>query len=147
MAVHTEEIQEVSRGLAKELDDAALPMIFDNLQKDQYQFPIKSTIRELVSNAVDASREKTTALKIITGEAKEEDYYLRRDEAMFRDSNFHAEYYNPNYLEAKDEPVRIIHQYGAVKDLLIIRDSGAGLGLVPNPVTGVCRLAGYFKLG
>lgn len=145
MAVHTEEVQEVSRGLAKELDEAALSMIFDNLQKHQYQFPIKSTIRELVSNAVDASREKMTALEIITGRAKEEDYYLRRDEAMFKDSNFHKEYYDPSFL-SEGETVMIVHEYGSTKDLLIIKDPGVGLGVLPNPETGVSRLEGYFKL-
>jgi hypothetical protein len=149
MAIHTEEVHEVSKGLSKEIDESAMSMIFDNLQKHQYQFPIKSTIRELVSNAVDASREKLTAIKILTGEAKEEDYYIRRDEPMYRDSNFHKEYYDLNWLEANDEPVRIIHQYGGInqtKDMLIIKDSGAGLGNILT-ASGSSRLSGYFKLG
>lgn len=150
MAVHIEETQEVSRGLAKELDQAALPMIFDNLQKHQYQYPIKSTIRELVSNAVDAMREKKVAIDILTGVAKEEDYYLRRDEPMFKDSNFNPYYYDLEYLNTVEIPVRIIHEYGdssTTRDLLHIIDDGVGLGPVPNPETGVSRLEGIFKLG
>lgn len=150
MAIHQDVISEGSHGMAKEIDEAALPLILDNLQKDQYQYPLKSTIRELVSNGVDSHREKFAAIEILEGRAKEEDYYLRREDPMLKDSNFFAGYYNPAFLERSNKPVEIIHRYGDMnetRDKLIIRDYGVGLGHVINPASGVSRMEGYFKVG
>jgi hypothetical protein len=72
MAIHNEQIREV-QGFAKEIEASALGMILDNLQVSQYQYPQKSTVRELVSNSLDAIKEKQIALSILQGKEKVED--------------------------------------------------------------------------
>jgi K+-sensing histidine kinase KdpD len=117
-----------------------MTMILDNLQVSQYQYPEKSTIRELVSNAVDSTKEKFQALSILNGEKQESDFYIRRDGAMFKDSNFNPAYFNQKWLGAETQ-VQIIYEEGSQleRDKVRIIDQGVGLGGK--------RLEGYFKLG
>jgi hypothetical protein len=140
MAVHTEEITELSGGFSKSIEESAMTMILDNLQVSQYQYPEKSTIRELVSNAVDSTKEKFQALSILNGEKQESDFYIRRDGAMFKDSNFNPAYFNQKWLGAETQ-VQIIYEEGSQleRDKVRIIDQGVGLGGK--------RLEGYFKLG
>lgn len=140
MSVHTEEIREVS-GFGKQIEASAMEMIFDNLQMYQYQYPERSTVRELVSNALDSVKEKQVALMILQGTAKEEDFFLRREEAVNKDSNFNPEYFNLEYLNRFDNEVTIDYYEGgdSERDSLVITDPGVGLG--------GRRLAGYFNLG
>lgn len=139
MSIHTEELREVS-GFDKEIEASALGMIFDNLQVYQYQYPERSTIRELVSNALDSVKERQIAQDILKGQAREEDYYLRRDDAVYKASNFDASYYNLDYLSSENY-VRVDYYEGAEseRDRVEITDYGVGLG--------GDRLRGYFKLG
>lgn len=141
MAIHENDSIESQQGFRKEIDAGGLEMVMNNLQINQYQFPIPSTIRELASNAVDAVREKQIAIEILSGRAKEEDYYLRREEAVFQSSNFNAGYFDLNHLDIGNHMVQIIYKEGDqinTKDKLIIKDPGVGLGGE--------RLEGYFKL-
>lgn len=150
MAIHNEVVREGSEGIVKQFEMSAASMLFDNLQKNQYQYPEKSTIRELVSNAVDAIREKNTALEIINGKAKAEDYYLTREEPMFVDSNYMPEYYSKEWLDANKNEVQIIYEEslsGAGRDTLRIIDNGVGIGHIINPKTKQSRLQGVLKLG
>lgn len=139
MSIHTEELREVS-GFDKEIDQSALSMIFDNLQVFQYQYPERSTVRELVSNALDSVKERQIAQAILSGQAKEEDYYLRREEAVYKASNFNSGYYDLEYLSNEDY-VSIDYYEGAEseRDRIEIIDMGVGLG--------GDRLKGYFKIG
>ena len=139
MAIHTEEIREMQGGFDKTIEASALGMIYDNLQKYQYQYPIKSTIRELVSNAVDAVGEKIKAKAILSGLAKEEDFFIRRDDALYKDSNFDPTYYDPKWLGSNDEVLISYREGGVGKDYVHVIDQGVGLW---GP-----RLEGYFKLG
>ncbi len=140
MAIHNQADSEIEKAFDKEIDAGGMSMVFDNLQVYQYKYPISSTIREIVSNAVDATREKNIALSIIEGRAKEEDHYLRRDEAVYRDSNFDASYFDPKWLDTENNRVQIKYVQGKPdeRDEIHIVDYGVGLG--------GSRLEGYFKL-
>lgn len=151
MALHEEGVIEHS-GQAKELDSGAIDMILDNLQISQYVFPIKSTIRELASNGVDSIREKNTALEILSGRAKVEDYYyvsgknkemdeaIKANPGVYKDSRFDPLYYDERYLSTDNKVYITYKQNGnKAKDQLIIRDWGVGLGDY--------RLQGYLKIG
>lgn len=140
MAIHESTVIESNTGYAKTIDAASMHMALDVLQKYQYQYPQKSTVRELAANAVDSIKERDIAKLILTGEAKEEDYYIRRDNAEFKDSNFNAAYFDLDWLSDKKE-VEIIYEEGdgiVKKDKLRVVDYGVGLG--SN------RLELYFKL-
>ena len=130
----------MSGGFSKEIDHGAMGLVFDTLQRFQYQYPIKSTIREVVSNGLDSVREKNVAISILKGLSKVEDHYVNKEGAIYKDSHFNADYYNLTALSSKDD-VEVIYCDGGEtgKDSLIIRDYGVGLG--------GDRLKGYFKLG
>lgn len=150
MAIHEKVIREGSEGITKQFEMSAMTMLFDNLQKNQYQHPEKSTIRELVSNGIDATNEKLNALKVINGEIKVEDLYLTRNDAMFADSNYLAEYYDKKWLSEDPNKIDIIYQEaiaGAGRDTLRIIDNGVGVGHIVNPNTRQSRLQGILKLG
>lgn len=157
MAIHTQQVEEV-QGFDKEIEASALNTILDNLQKSQYIHPQKSTIRELVSNGLDSIRERDVALGILDGTLQEADYFLHRDDPMYKDSNFDKTYYVPRHLwnvkghyqglpEYKEVWGRIpsnvyvtYHDGGErEKDKIIIEDYGVGLG--------GRRLEKYFNLG
>ena len=55
-----------AEGVAKKINKGAEKMVFDILQATQYSTPIPSTVRELVTNACDAQREKEIAVEILT---------------------------------------------------------------------------------
>lgn len=155
MAIHQEQISEV-QGFKKEIEESALGMILENMQVSQYQYPQKSTVRELVSNALDAVREKEIALSILSGKTKVEDHYIQRDEALYKDSNYDPSYYNPQWLWSDSAKLKPKHDWvfgknpntvyvtyvdggDRDKDKLIIEDFGVGLGAK--------RIEGYFKIG
>lgn len=153
MAIHNEQTQEI-QGFAKEIEQSAIGMILDNLQQYQYQYPQKSTIRELVSNSIDAILEKQNAYAILTGKAKVEDFYITRQEDLYKDSNFDPSYYDLNWLwtdvNKRSSPELALRQPDIVyvtyvdggereKDKIMIEDYGVGLG--------GRRLEGYFKVG
>jgi hypothetical protein len=141
MAIHDNNVVESNSGFAKEIDAAGLAMVLDNLQVNQYQYPLESTVREVASNAVDAVKEKQIAIEILSGRAKAEDYYLQREEAIFQSSNFDASYFDLAWLNQTDHSVTIIYEEGDqinTRDLVRFVDTGVGLGGK--------RLEGYFKL-
>lgn len=140
MAILTEQTtQHSGGGFAKQIEETSLRMVYDNLQKNQYQYPHKSTIRELASNAIDAIRERDVARNILLGKARVEDHFVQREGELYKDSKFTPEYFDLTYL-SKDPKVYIIYQEGGPlqRDKLIIRDNGVGLWGK--------RLEGYFKL-
>jgi hypothetical protein len=131
----------MSGGFSKEIDEGAKGLMFDVLQRHQYQFPIKSTVREIVSNGLDSINEKRIARTILTGEAKVEDYYVNLEGDIYKDSKFDPGYYDLNYLDPNNNNVEITYYDGGElgKDFLTIKDFGVGLG--------GRRLEGYFALG
>lgn len=140
MAILTQEISKIEGGFSKEIDKAATGLMFDILQQHQYSSPIKSTIREIVSNGLDSLTEKRIAREILTGQAKVEDYFVEREGDIYNDSKFDPSYYDLKYLSAVNE-VDVIYTEGGdlEKDRVVIRDHGVGLGGK--------RLQNYFNLG
>lgn len=151
MALHNEGIIEHS-GQEKELDAGAIDMLMDNLQISQYVYPVKSTLRESASNAVDSINEKLTAIAILSGSAKEEDFYyvpgkdkkmdaiIKSNPGVYKDSRFDPDYYDLEYLSPNNR-VEIEYKQNDTKarDTLTIRDWGVGIADY--------RLKGYLGLG
>lgn len=153
MAILTEEVGS-AQGFKKEIEESAMEMMIDLAQRYQYSYPHKSAIRELVSNSLDAIRERDIALGIISGKLKVEDYYLQREGDLYKDSNFDQSYYDPKWLWDQSRPhttkelwgyesgkVYITYEDGGEtgKDHLLIEDFGVGLG--------GRRLERYFHMG
>lgn len=129
-------------GFKREIDEGAMGLVMDTIQITQYIKPEESTVRELASNAVDSQREKEIALAILSGEKKVEDYYISREGAKYKDSNFDPTYYNPDHLNADKNHVDLIYKENTGTgfcDRFIVRDYGVGLG--------GARLEGYFRIG
>src|SRR5450631_2895363 len=103
MAILTEEVG-AAQGFKKEIEESAMEMMIDLAQRYQYSYPHKSAIRELVSNSLDAIKERDIALGILSGKLKEEDYYIHREGELYRDSNFDSTYYDLNWLWLPNRP-------------------------------------------
>lgn len=148
MAIYEEQKRQMGAGQAKVIDEGATEMVFDILQKSQYNYPVPSTIREIASNAMDSIKEKNMAKDILSGKAKVEDYFANLDfesmepnvRARYKDSHFDASYYDPKYL-SEDDTVYIRYMSGGSteRDKIIISDYGVGMR--------EDRLKGYFKIG
>jgi hypothetical protein len=129
MAIHEEEVAVVSGGFKKKIEASAMSMIMDNLQKTQYQFPVESTIRELTSNAIDATKEKFDALRILSGEVTAAELYADRDGELYNDSKFKPEYFDPKWLSQESfVTIEYVNRPDEPRDLLRIIDQGVGLG-------------------
>jgi len=141
MAILQHETIESNSGFAKEIEESALTMIFDNLQKGQYHYPIKSTVREIACNGLDSIKERDAVRKILEGKAKEEDYFIRRDEDLYKDSNFDPTYYDLKWFSKEKDVVITYNSLGTTEgqDFISIKDHGVGLGGK--------RLEGYMRLG
>lgn len=143
MAVLTSEKNNISNGIGKEIDDGAKDLIFSFLQETQYQFPIKSTLRETTSNSLDSVKEKLMAISILSGAEKVEDYFqMVETNELTKDSKFDPTYYNLTHLSTEDNQVVISYNTftdPSKKDYISIKDHGVGL-------SGK-RLVGYFQLG
>jgi hypothetical protein len=130
----------MQKGVAKQIDESGIMMVFDTLQKYQYSFPIKSTVRELLCNGIDSVMEKKMAREILTGRAKVEDYFVDLEGPLYKDSKFNKDYYDLKWLNDRDDQVYMTYVVGGQmsKDQVVIQDNGVGLGGK--------RLEGYFKL-
>lgn len=140
MAILNHDTIESDSGFAKEIEESALTMIFDNMQKSQYHKPIPSTVRELACNGLDAIKERDAVKEILKGKATEEDYFIRRDEPMYKDSNFDKSYYNLKWLSSEKDTVitYVSKDTTDSSDYISFKDYGVGLGGK--------RLEGYMKL-
>ena len=141
MALINEQVEEMSSGFVKSIEASAVSLIMENLQKNQYQFPIKSTVREIVCNSIDSVADRNAAMDILTTSAPISKYYVEEKEgALFQDSKWNPLYYDPKWL-SKDDQVYITYVEGGnqEKNRIIIEDNGTGLGGK--------RLEGYFNIG
>lgn len=132
----------MDKGVAKRINKGAEKLVFDILQSTQYSTPIPSTVRELVTNACDAQREKEIAIEILTGVKQASDYYITRDGEQYSDSNFDPSYYSISNLDIVRNHVQITYQHNdgiGYCDKLIIKDYGVGIGAK--------RLEGILELG
>lgn len=140
MAILEQQTTEIEGGFEKKIEEGSMGLMMDILQKYQYQFPIKSSIRELASNGLDSIAEREVAKKILTGKNKVSDFYEEKEGSLYKDSKFDPEYYDLKYL-SDDPNVYITYHVGSgvEKDKVTIEDNGVGLGLY--------RLSSYFNLG
>lgn len=140
MAIVEEKKISSNSGFEKELDDAAVSMIIDNLQIFLYNKPIQACIKETVSNAIDSNKEKIIAKAILNG-ANVSDYYTEREGDIYKSSKFNIDYYDEKYLSDNDSVE--IKYYNVddsmARDQIMIEDHGVGLG--------DDRLFGFFTIG
>lgn len=140
MAIHIEEPRTMEAGFMKTIDESGIMMMFDVLQKYQYAHPVKSTVRELLSNGIDSVTEKNMAKQILIGKAKVEDYFVHIEGELYKDSKFTPDYYNLQWLSDNDKvTINYVEGSHMSKDKVYISDSGVGLGGE--------RLEKYFRLG
>jgi len=141
MAILQESQTEIQGGFTKGIESSAMSLMMDILQRFQYQFPIKSTIRELVSNGLDSITEKQTAFAILRDGKPVSDYFEDLEGDIYADSKFTAEYYDLQYLSTSKNNVEVTYHQGdeTSKDYVTVSDYGVGLGGK--------RLAKYFSLG
>ena len=132
----------VDTGVAKRINKGAEKLVFDILQSTQYSTPIPSTVRELVTNACDAQREKEMAIEILTGVKQASDYYITRDGEQYSDSNFDPSYYDLACPNITNNHIEVVYQHNegiGYCDTLSIKDYGVGIGAK--------RLEGILELG
>ncbi len=128
-------------GRVKTINEAAMGMVLDSLQKYQYLHPVKSTTRELASNGLDSIEEKKMAVAILSGQANISDYFEESDnDPIYKDSSFDPNYYNLKWF-SDDNKVYITYYVGSdtEKDYVVFEDNGVGLG--------GDRLPNYFQVG
>lgn len=140
MAIYTEQQNDIKSGFEKQIESSAMGMMLDVLQKYQYQYPIKSAVRELVSNGLDAIAEREVAKSILSGKHTVQEYFAEIDGDIYQDSRFDKDYYSLQYL-SDDNTVYLTYYEGEGinKDYMTITDNGVGLGGK--------RLEKYFNLG
>lgn len=138
-----QETQSNTVGLKKKINDGAEKLVFDILQQTQYSTPIPSTVRELVTNACDAQREKEIAIEILRDGVDPSKYYINRDGEEYADSNFDPSYYDLDYLHTENNNVLIEYQEddngSGYCDTFSVKDYGVGIGKR--------RLEGMLELG
>lgn len=125
-------------GIKKEIEEGSLELIFNALQSDIYSSPMKSFIRETISNGLDSIIEKNVFRKIHGGDPVDKYFLQRQDNALLKDSEYDPDYYNIDRLSL-DDKVSVVYQEGMPRDKVTIIDRGVGLGGK--------RLKGYFKIG
>lgn len=125
-------------GIKKEIEEGSLELIFNALQSDIYSFPMKSFIRETISNGLDSIIEKNVFRKIRAGDPVKKYFLQRQDNALLKDSEYDPDYYNIDFL-SEDDKVSVVYEEDMPRDRVTITDRGVGLGKT--------RLKGYFKLG
>lgn len=125
-------------GIKKEIEEGSLELIFNALQSDIYSFPIKSFVRETISNSLDSVIEKNVFRKIDAGDPVEKYFRQKQDGALLKDSEYNPNYYDTNFL-SMDDKVHVVYTHGSPRDKISITDNGVGLG--------DSRLRGFFKVG
>jgi hypothetical protein len=140
MAILQQSQTEIEGGFKKQIDEGAMSLMMEILQRYQYQFPIRSSIREITSNGIDSIKEREVAREILTGKAKVEDYFVDMEGDMYKDSKFDPSYYDLNWFSTDPNVYITYHANSDLeKDFVTIKDNGVGLGQY--------RLEKYFNLG
>lgn len=140
MAILQQSQTEIEGGFKKQIDEGAMSLMMEILQRYQYQFPIRSSIREITSNGIDSIKEREVAREILTGKAKVEDYFVDLEGDMYKDSKFDPSYYDLKWFSTDPNVYITYHSNSDLeKDFVTIKDNGVGLGQY--------RLEKYFNLG
>lgn len=140
MSVLNQETTESSSGFKKEIDESGLSLLLDTVQIYIYQYPIKSSTRESVSNAIDSITERNIAKILLKDPSKIGEYYVEREGDIYKDSRFDPSYYSTKHMSS-DDTVYITYQKTGpteLRDKITIKDNGVGLGEK--------RLEGYMKI-
>ncbi|KKL85015.1 hypothetical protein LCGC14_1958970, partial [marine sediment metagenome] len=125
-------------GILKEIDEGAIDLVFQAMQEDIYSFPIKSFIRESISNGLDAIIERQIFDDIHHGQPVKKFYRQQQEGKLLKDSEYDKNYYNEKHL-SDDNVVQVRYVTDTPRDSIEIIDYGVGLGEK--------RLKGFFKLG
>lgn len=129
MAIIPQETVQMEAGFSKTIDESGIMLMLDVLQKYQYSFPVKSTVRELLSNGIDSISEKNMAKSILSGKKTIEDYFVNLEGKLYQDSKFDPSYYDPAWLDKNDDvSITYIEGSNVIKDRVVIEDCGVGLG-------------------
>lgn len=116
-------------GVKKTIDEKSMGIALDVLQCSMYQYGIKSTVREVSSNAVDAVKEKQMARNIINGNNIVSDYFIEEEGDIYHSSKFDDSYYDLNFLSDDDQVYLKYEEKGpGEKDCFSVQDHGVGLG-------------------
>jgi len=140
MSVLNQEITESTSGFKKEIDEAGVSLLLDTVQIYIYQYPIKSSTRESVSNAIDSITERNIAKILLKDPSRITNYYVEKEGDIYKDSRFDPSYYNSKFLSSDDTVYITYNRTGSteLRDKITIRDNGVGLGEK--------RLEGYMKI-
>jgi len=139
MAILTIKETTKTDGIKKTIDKNSEDVALDILQRGIYAYPVESTIRELVSNAYDAVRERDVAKSILAGDSVPEDHFdLSLNGDVYKDSKWDPSYFDLKYL-SDDKNTYIYYDEGDYNDILRVKDYGVGIG--------ERRMTGYFQLG
>lgn len=126
--------------LKKTIHEGSESIMFSVLQETQYMYPVKSSVREIVSNSLDSVNERNNSLKIMNGEIEESDLFIEKEGTEFKESKFDSSYYDPKWLSEDDTiTIRYIENDTETRDKIEFIDNGVGLG--------GDRLIKYFSLG
>lgn len=140
MAILTQEKSEMSGGFSKVISKSAQELLFNIVQMHQYAYPIKSTIREIVSNGLDSTKEKGIALEIIAGRPVTDFYREFTGDELQADSQWDRNYYDPEWLSNNDNINIVYYDGGDIgKDSITIEDTGVGMSAE--------RIEKYFSIG
>ena len=117
MAIVEQTTIESRDGVKKTIDKQSMGMALDILQRGLYSFPIKSTVRELASNAHDAIKERDVATAIIAGKEKVEDHFdmSKSDEGIYHASLNVSNINSGMYYLILRTPTRIVTKVMEVK--------------------------------
>jgi hypothetical protein len=140
MAIFNQEQTEGTTGFKKEIDEAGISLLLDTVQIYIYQFPIKSSIREQLSNSIDSIIERDIAKILLNDPSRVSEFYVEREGDVYKDSRFDPSYYDPKFL-SNDATAYITYKETGndkLRDIITIRDNGVGLG--------TNRLEGYFRI-
>src|ERR1700752_5361279 len=130
MAILEQPKTEGESGFKKKFEEGTEAILFDFIQGTQYQYPIPSAIRELVSNCRDSINEKQRFFLINSGKAKVGDFYVEREGDLFKDSKYDPSYYDEKWLSKTRDDIQLIYKVNnnAQRDTFHIIDTGVGLG-------------------
>lgn len=116
-------------GVKKTIDEKSMGIALEVLQSSMYQYPIKSTVREVTSNAVDSVKEREIAKHILSGKAKVSDYYQEQEGDIYHSSAFDKSYYDLNHLSSNNDVIlHYVEKGPSEKDYFSVKDNGVGLG-------------------
>lgn len=130
MAILEQKQFEGASGFKKKFEEGTEAILFDFIQGTQYQYPVQSAIRELVSNANDSIKEKKQFFLIESGKKKVSDFYIEQEGDLYKDSRYQTEYYDKRWLSRTKNEVSLIYKANnaAQRDSFHIIDTGVGLG-------------------